>query len=268
MGTVSFGNDIRGIVYIIPPVNIVFIAVAVVIDTFRTVHLGLVHPDMGRQIFMVEHDSLVMHRHDDVRFAGLDLPCLEQVDVGTGRKSVLPLVVVMPLLGEHRVVERHLSARNRYRRSIDDIVGHIDRIGIRTLDDIDGFDILHSVDGRKPVCSTRHGYTFIETHVVPQMQAVPAAALREPAAVAEYAPHLGSTQFGRDTVHILISGLHGTAGEHPRTQRSGILLDFYPYPPVAHFACPHLGFGLRFGFFRKGSLLGTGSRRKGTYGHQ
>src|SRR5699024_9757844 len=110
---------------------------------------------------------------------------------------------------------------------------------------------------------------LIETHVVPQVQSVAAAAFGETSPVAEYAPYLRSPQLLGDAVHLLVTGIHLPAGEHSGPKGSRILLNLNPYPSVTDFSRPYLGLGLVGGSrFRKGCLLGAGSRRKGAYGHQ
>ncbi len=261
VGAVAVGGDVGRIMHVVPAVQVV---VVVVVFAIGAVLFGLIHPDMGGEVFVRQHDTLVMHRNDDVRLAGFHLPGLEKVDVGTGREPFLtPVVVVVPLLRKLRIVEGHHGMRNRYRGSINDRAGDIHRIGIRAANDIHGLDVLDLRHIGKAVRRTRNA------HVVPQVQSVPAATLGEPAPVAEHTAYLRSAQFGRDAVHLLVAGLHGTAGKHPGPQRSGILVHLDPYPPFAHFAGTYIGLRLPGSdLFRKSRLLGTGNRRKGANGHQ
>ena len=61
--------------------DVIDIAVAVVIDSFHTVLLSLVHPHVGSKVRMVILNTLVADGHDDGRVSGGELPCVTDIDV-------------------------------------------------------------------------------------------------------------------------------------------------------------------------------------------
>ncbi len=92
---------------IIPSINVIHITVTVIVHAGCTVHLGLVCPHVGRQVGMVVLYAAVNNGHDNLRSPRPYLsPGFEQVDVCTRHRAFnRPVVVVMPLPGEFRVIE-------------------------------------------------------------------------------------------------------------------------------------------------------------------
>ena len=92
---------------IIPSINVIHITVTVIVHAGCTVHLGLVCPHVGRQVGMVVLYAAVDNGHDNLRSPRPYLsPGFEQVDVCTRHRAFnRPVVVVMPLPGEFRVIE-------------------------------------------------------------------------------------------------------------------------------------------------------------------
>ena len=92
--------DVGRVDYEVPSVDVVGVSVAVVVNARLSVKLGLVSPRVLLQVGVVCLESAVDYRDDNVRFTGLLLPCLEQVDVSAGNRALQQgsVVVVVPLL--------------------------------------------------------------------------------------------------------------------------------------------------------------------------
>ena len=101
----------------------------IVVDTV-TGNFALIHPHVLGQVRMVILHALVYDSHDDVGVAANQVvPDIIHVDVGppsyVDREGLVALVVIMPLVGQHRVVEFTGSRRSgrgfrgRFRSRID-----------------------------------------------------------------------------------------------------------------------------------------------------
>ena len=98
--------DVVAVIDEVPSVHVVNVAVTVVVNAGLSVKLGLVHPYVVLKVGVVGLERSVDNRHEHVLISGLDVPGRVGVDVGArhgaGQRAV---VVVMPLLRQHRVVE-------------------------------------------------------------------------------------------------------------------------------------------------------------------
>ena len=87
---------------------VVHITVAVIIDTGRTVHFGLVEPHVVIEVFVVIIHRTVDNRNDHVTRPLLTLPCRYRINIGAGNslRDQASVVLIVPLQIEHRVIER------------------------------------------------------------------------------------------------------------------------------------------------------------------
>ena len=70
---VRIGNEV-------PATDIIDVAITIVVDAISS-NLAWIDPDVALEIWMVEIDSRVDHRHPVVRISSVDVPCLRSIDV-------------------------------------------------------------------------------------------------------------------------------------------------------------------------------------------
>ena len=129
-------------------IDIVRIAVIVIVLARLAVKLGLVHPHIGGQVLVHIVHALVVDRDDNLRLAGLDGPGIEGVDVAAFSPLGLSAgILVMPLLGQPRIVER---------------IGQVHRLD--GGDELEDVDVVQAGDSLAGLC---HRNGVIEDDVVP-----------------------------------------------------------------------------------------------------
>ena len=97
-------------------VNVIHVTVFIVVDSIPR-NFALIHPHVIGQVRMVVFHALVHDSYDDIGVTANQIaPDIIHVDVGTpryiGREGLVALVVIMPLVGQHRVVEFTGSRRS------------------------------------------------------------------------------------------------------------------------------------------------------------
>ena len=109
-GIIGIGPiDVGVVIHKIVSIDIIYESVAVVIDAVSG-NLARVHPHVGGQVGIGIAYAFVHHGHNDIRVtAGQVFPYILHVDVGAfdsrGRIGFAALVVVVPLVLEHRIIE-------------------------------------------------------------------------------------------------------------------------------------------------------------------
>ena len=163
-------------------VDVVDETVAVVVDTGGAVELGGVDEHIAGEVFVVDVDTSVDDGDNNVGITCRDLPCLEEVDVGAGRHSGRPGVVVVPLLGQTRVVERHFAGG--FQGS-----GHAARLSVALLE-LHGNNSLGDLHTRHVgEYAARLGgrSLFVESDDIPAVEAVARSLLLEFRSVGKHA---------------------------------------------------------------------------------
>ncbi|GFI54154.1 hypothetical protein IMSAGC022_00765 [Alistipes sp.] len=211
-------------------VLVVGIAVAVVILAVGAVELGVIDPHVVFQILVRIHHTLVDHGHDDARIARSELPCLEEVDVGTllGLCAERTVVHVVPLRRELRVVERHIRAT----RLCHLVAGY----GGAALHALDIDVVLHA--HHLAYLGQQRGHLFkigapVERESVPLVQSRTARSLLGAPVDGEDALDTGST----DGLHYLVDALDARTGCRSLDDICGLGSEFHDHTSFARALC-------------------------------
>ena len=112
--TMAVGIDFSLVGAEVPAIYVVDISVAVVVDTRCAVKFGIVDAHVGGKVFVGVVHTAVDDCHNHIFPACCGFPGLEQVDVGTGHTvGYVAEILIVPLLWQERVVERHVCCRFR-----------------------------------------------------------------------------------------------------------------------------------------------------------
>ena len=109
MCTVRVGIDVGRVDNKVVTIYVINKSITIIINTRLTVKLGLINPKVVLKVWMVYLETTVNNSYDNIlRACNACLPCLEEVDVIAGNTALYAsIVVVMPLVGQQWVVERH-----------------------------------------------------------------------------------------------------------------------------------------------------------------
>ena len=91
----------------VPATDIVDVAIAIIVDAIIS-DFAWVDPDVALEVWMVEIDSRVNHRHPVVRIASVDVPCLRSIDV----IQLAGRIVHPPGVSKERVIRNNLCRNN------------------------------------------------------------------------------------------------------------------------------------------------------------
>ena len=150
--------------------HIINVTVAVVVNAVAG-NLPGVGPHIGCQVRMRELDAFVHHGHNDVRVsAGEAFPHIVYIHVGSPGYILgicrTALVVVVPLVQQHRVVE---SAGDGL--GIKGFPGGINLARVFLLGNVAVFGHGHLIQGGHGTDSAVHIHAFLQFHLIPAVQA-------------------------------------------------------------------------------------------------
>ena len=96
----------------VPSVDIVHITVLIIVNAVSW-NLTLIHPHVILEVRMSVFNTLIADSNDDTRITCSKSPCILDIDVCTGAYGLsnteVLIIDVMPLVNEHRVVERKIE---------------------------------------------------------------------------------------------------------------------------------------------------------------
>ena len=103
------GTEVGRVDYEVVTIYVVNESVVVVVDTRLAGKLGFVNPKVVLKVWVVDLETTVDDGNNHIfRASYTCLPCLEEVDVIAGNTALdASVVVVVPLVGQQWVVERH-----------------------------------------------------------------------------------------------------------------------------------------------------------------
>ena len=103
------GIDVRRVDYKVVTIYVINKSIIIIINTRLAVKLGLINPKVVLKVWVVYLETTVNNGYDNIlRTSNTCLPCLEEVDVIAGNTALdASVVVVVPLVGQLWVVERH-----------------------------------------------------------------------------------------------------------------------------------------------------------------
>ena len=109
MCTVRVGIDVRRVDYKIVTIYVINKSITIIINTRLAFKLGLINPKVVLKVRVVYLETTVNNSYNNIlRASNTSLPCLEDVGIIASNTTLYAsIVVVMPLVGQQWVVERH-----------------------------------------------------------------------------------------------------------------------------------------------------------------
>ena len=109
MCTMRMGIDVGRVDYKVITIYVINKSITIIINTRLAVKLGLINPKVVLKVWVVDLETTVDDGNNHfIRASYTCLPCLEEVDVIAGNTALYAsIVVVMPLVWQQWVVERH-----------------------------------------------------------------------------------------------------------------------------------------------------------------
>ena len=151
-------------------VDIVYIAIAIIVDTGGTVELGLVYIHVLCEVLVAVVHTTVDNGHNHLGISGGHLPCLGKVDVGAGHSAGYgAIVVVVPLCRKLRVVE-HVVGRSSLHRWTGG--GNEIAVAFHERHRHNGLRFLNAGYGFENLASLLRFYRFIEFYHIPAVEAI------------------------------------------------------------------------------------------------